>query len=295
MAALHGEKILEQAEHVTERYGISTGYDPLDNFLRGGGLLPGLLYTIGGRPGIGKSQFILNILLNMAQAKIPVALFSLELSKERVLKRLAYMIAGIDYLEHWQKKIEMSKRELKAIEEAIYLLQSLPIYIRDTVRLRPNQVRETMEQEQALGVQVIAIDYLHIMAPDGTQYGRERQIGATVEAVRDYSKDLNMACLLACQLNREVEEHAPYIPKLSNFRDSGAIEQVSFCVMGLYRQDYYSQAGMFNADEHDYIEWTPDGQPVLNKRMDVFILKNQDGQSGKASLNFDAPTGRINQ
>ncbi len=293
VAALHGQEILYHAEHVTERYGLSTGYDAVDSLLRGGGLLPGLLYTVGGRPGIGKSQLLLNILLNIAQGQTPVALFSLELSKERVLERLAYMIAEVDYLSHWREGREMGKSELKAIEEAIYLLKSLPIYIRDTVRLRPNQVRATMMEERDLGVQVIAVDYLHIMGADGATYGRERQIGATVEAVRDNAKDLGVACVLACQLNRAVEEHAPYIPSLNNFRDSGAIEQVSYVVMALYRQDYYAQAGMFNPDEHDYISWNPDGTPLLDGKMDVKILKNQDGAVGTAKLTFDAPTGRI--
>lgn len=293
VAALHGEEILHHAEHVTERYGLSTGYDAIDSLLRGGGLLPGLLYTVGGRPGIGKSQFLLNILLNIAQGRTPVALFSLELSKERVLERLAYMIAEVDYLDHWKNDRAMSKEELKAIEQAIFHLKSLPIYIRDTVRLRPNQVRETMMQERDLGVQVIAVDYLHIMGVDGTAYGRERQIGATVEAIRDNAKDLGVACLLACQLNRATEDIAPYIPHLGNFRDSGAIEQVSYVVMALYRQDYYAQAGMFNPDEHDYITWNPDGTPLLDGKLDVKILKNQDGAVGTATLNFNAPTGRI--
>lgn len=295
VVSIHGMDILKHANNVTKRYGISTGYDSIDGFFRGGGLLPGLTYSIGGRPGIGKSQFLLNILYNIACTGKPVALFSLELTKERVLERPAYMIAGIDYLYHFQAQQEMSKEELDGLEQTLYDLQKLPFYIRDTVRLTPTIVKQTLERERALGVEVVAIDYLHIMGLETASFNRERQIGTIVETVRDTTKQLGMACLLACQLNREVEINAPYTPSLANFRDSGAIEQVSFSVMALYRQDYYSLAGKFNEQEHDFIGWNPDGSPVMTGKMDVLVLKNQDGMTGKATVKFNAPTGRISK
>lgn len=292
LATLEGLNILARAKNVTKRYGISTGFNRLDNYLRGGGLLPGLTYILGGRPGMGKTYFLLNLAVNIARQDKPIAIFSLELSKERVLERLAYMISGIDFLGHWQAQKDMSNEQLDKLTSSIKELQELPIYIRDSVRIGAKEIKRALEIEAAQGIKVFMVDYLHIMGNDKNIWVREREIGTTIEALRDHAKTLNMIGIVASQLNRAVEDHAPFVPSLANFRDSGAIEQVAFCVLALYRKDYYMQAKMFQPEDEG-ANYGPDGEPILDGKLDVLILKNQEGGTGIAKLQFEGNTGII--
>jgi len=285
VAAVHGKGILDHARNITKRYGVSTGFNSLDAFLRGGGLLPGLLYSIGARPGMGKTNLLLNIAKSIAETGTPTAFFSLELSMERVLERLAYMESGIDYMQHWRDKQPLTDAEIKLLTTSIQRLQKLPIYVRDTPRLTASDIKDSLTRESHLGCKVALIDYLHILKSETKTFNREREVGKSVESIRDYAKELGIACVLACQLNRQVEESPPFTPALHSFRDTGTIEQVSFMVWALYRQDYYSQAGMLK-DEDGIV-------PALNHKLDVMILKNQDGPTGVVKLDFQGETGRI--
>jgi replicative DNA helicase len=285
IAVVEGPGILDRAKNVTKRWGLSSGFETLDNYLRGGGFTKGLTYIVGGRPGMGKTNVLLNMARNVAAEGNPIAIFSLELTKERVLERLAYMEAGIDLMYHWREKVDLSSEEIQKLTSAIQRLQKLPIHVRDSTRLTATDVRITLEREAELGIKLFLIDYLHIMGTETNTFNRERQIGTTIESVRDNAKNLNIPCVIACQLNRQVEEAAPFIPALKDFRDSGTIEQVAFMVLALYRRDYYYLQGLLGEDE---------GIVGVDNTLDMLILKNQDGPTGTATLKFDAATGRIN-
>ena len=284
----YGGEIERRAKNITERYGISTGWTELDNLLRGGGLLKGLLYVVGGRPGMGKTTFIQNLQVNVAKQGIPTIVFSLELGRERLLERLAYQEAGLDFMAHWRNREPLSEAQIQQIQVALRNLAKMPIYVQDTAGMTPGGITETLNFYHAeFGIKVMFIDYLHIMRNDGKIFGggREREIGTMVEAVRDCAKSLNIACVLASQLNREVESNAPFIPSLSNLRDSGSIEQVAYSVMALYRRDYYVMNGMLTDDDGE--------TPALNESLDVLMLKQQDGPLGTAHLRFTDGTGKV--
>lgn len=285
----YGGEIMRRAEKITERYGIGTGWDELDNLLRGGGLLKGLLYVVGGRPGAGKTTFMQNMAVNIARQQVPVAIFSCELSSERLLERLAYQEAGIDQSYHYRNKIPLNQTQLDHLRATLRELSTLPIFVQDTAGMTPSMIRDSMTKFRDIhGLQVMFIDYLHIMRPDGKIFGggREREIGIMVEVVRDTAKSLGIACVLASQLNRAGEEKAPFIPALANLRDSGSIEQVAYAVLALYRRDYYVLSGQMPVDD--------EGNTVaLDGSMDVIVLKQQDGSMGSAHLKFTSETGKV--
>lgn len=285
----HGGEIMRRAQNITERYGIGTGWQELDNLLRGGGLLKGLLYVVGGRPGMGKTTFMQNMAVNIARQGIPVAVFSCELTSQRLLERLAYQEAGINYAEHYRTGVPLSEAQLNGLRETIRELAKLPIYVQDTAGITPSGIASSMAQyRNQFGLKVMFIDYLHIMRPDGKIFGggREREIGTMVEVVRDTAKTLGIACVLASQLNRAGEDKPPFLPNLTNLRDSGSIEQVAYAVFALYRQDYYVQNGMMPADEEG-------NSPAMNESIDVIVLKQQDGPMGSAHLKFEEGTGKV--
>lgn len=285
-----GDEILHRARNITKRFGHSTGYKALDNLLRGGGVLPGLLYICAGRPGMGKTTFLLNLAHNFAAQEIPTVVFSLELNNLRLVERLAYQQSGIDYMEHWRTQSPLDAAEMERLEDALARLRSLPLFAKDTTGMTPGDVVRTMEYYgKTLGLKVMLIDYLHIMRPDDRVFGsREREIGVMVERIRDVAKNLNVTCILACQLNREVEESAPYFPMLRHLRDSGAIEQVAYSVWALYRKDYYVLNGMLVPDDE-----AADGIITLDNTLNVCLLKQQDGPTGTASLQYRAGVGKV--
>lgn len=285
-----GDEIVHRAENITKRFGHSTGLDPLDNLLRGGGLLPGLLYVCAGRPGMGKTTFLLNLAHNLALQDVPTVVFSLELSNLRLVERLAYQQAGIDYMEHWRSGVPLEAAQMERLHGALNDLKQLPLYAKDTTGMTPGDVVRTMESYgEKLGLQAMLIDYLHIMRPDDRVFGsREREVGVMVERIRDVAKTLNVTCVLACQLNREVEESAPYFPMLRHLRDSGAIEQVAYSVWALYRKDYYVLNGMLEPGEE-----ATDGIVTLDNTLQVCILKQQDGPTGTAALHYQAGVGKV--
>lgn len=289
IARKHGGELVRRAQNATERYGIGTGWQELDNLLRGGGLLQGLLYVVAGRPGMGKTTFMQNLAVNIARQNIPVAVFSCELSAARLLERIAYQEAGIDYAYHYRTGEPMSEAQVLHFTQTLRDLAKLPIYVQDTAGMTPSMIAQVMAKHRDLhGLKVMFIDYLHIMRPDGKIYGggREREIGLMVETVRDTAKQLNVACVLASQLNRAGEEHPPFIPQLNNLRDSGSIEQVAYAVMALYRSDYYVLNGSMPPDDDGNL-------PSLNESIDVIVLKQQDGPMGTAHLKFVDGTGKV--
>ena len=285
-----GDEILHRARNITQRFGFSTGFHALDNLLRGGGVQPGLLYICAGRPGMGKTTFLLNLANNFASQGIPTVVFSLELSNLRLVERLAYQHSGIDYMEHYRTGTPLDAAEMERLEGSLAHMRALPLYAKDTTGMTPGDVVRTMEfYGKVLGLKVMLIDYLHIMRPDDRVFGsREREIGVMVERIRDVAKNLNVTCVLACQLNREVEESAPYIPMLRHLRDSGAIEQVAYSVWALYRKDYYVLNGMMQSDEE-----AADGIITLDNTLNVCLLKQQDGPTGTAALQYQAGVGKV--
>lgn len=292
VAQEYGGEIIRRAKNITERYGMSTGWNELDNLLRGGGLLPGLLYIVAGRPGMGKTTLMQDLAVNLAKQGNPTIIFSLELTRSRLLERLAYQESGIDYMEHFRTGTDLSEAQIEQLRVAIRNLMELPVYVQDMAGITPGLVTETMNHyTQEYKLKAMFIDYLHIMRPDGRIYGggREREIGTMVEQIRDAAKQLGVTCVLASQLNRDVETASPFIPSLYHLRDSGSIEQVAYTVFGLYRRDYYVQRGMLKEtnDEGEPVE------PTLDGSIDVIVLKQQDGPTGTAHLKFVDATGKI--
>lgn len=285
----YGGELIRRGKNISERYGMSTGWNALDNMLRGGGLLPGLLYIVAGRPGMGKTTFMQNMALNIARQGTAVVVFSLEVSKERLLERMAYHEAGIDYMALQRSGQNMSEGQVEAFTNALLRLAELPVYIKDSAGMTPNTVADTLRAwKSEHDFKVMFVDYLHIMRIDERIFGggREREIGTLVERIRDEAKEQGIACVLLSQMNRETEHTPPFIPALSNLRDSGSIEQVAYCVMALYRRDYYVIAGMMPPDE--------DGnQAALDEVLDVMVIKQQDGPQGTAKLHFIDGTGRM--
>jgi replicative DNA helicase len=265
-----------------------TGLRSLDAKLTGGGLLPGKLYTIGGATSSGKSSLIRWILKCQAEAGIRVCLLSLEQDRDEVWEEVTYALARIDPNSHEQYGLPLDGEELPRFHDAIEQLgnQFSNFHVNDRPRLRPSDIRLILAKLKAdhPDLAVVAIDYLHLMAPDVElkQETAQDRLSKIVTAVRDIAKEYNVACLLGSQLTKEAtnrQANADLRPKLQHFRDTGVITQVSYCVFGLYTHDYAVKNGMLDVPPEDFLKGVTPAQDARNT-MEIGILKQQRGEHG---------------
>lgn len=244
---IHGNRLMP---------GITTGFKRLDRAI--GGWEKGMYYVVMGRPSIGKSQFMICSAL-AATPENPVGIFSLEMTKSQITTRLAYMLAGEnkDEVEQWLydtqfvkeeseagKRIKKRKTEIEeAVTDAIVIVNEMPIYIDDRATLTTANITARIEKKKAeRNLGVVFIDHLGKANDSGNNlYEKTTFISGRLAQL---AKDCNIPVVALCQLNRESESkdrRADRRPRLSDARDTGAIEQDARVVLGLYRDDYYTE------------------------------------------------------
>jgi replicative DNA helicase len=249
---------------------IATGLVDLDRILDGGLYKP-FTYVIGGRPGMGKSALALDMALHAARAGYRVAIFSLEMSKKQVTDRLLAKLSNISLSALKKGEVEaVLKQYHKAVDE----LGGLSIRVDDRPGIGAGYVITSCQRLQAIGQgpDLVVVDHLHLMQDDrGGQ--REVQIyGNITEDITNGSKQLGVATVLLAQLNRGVEEQNNKRPKMSDFRESGRIEENAYAMIGLFRDAYYNQELSNKPNEAEAV-----------------VIKNRDGEQGTAHL-FWHPT-----
>ena len=190
---------------------------------------------------MGKSAFVLNIATNAAlKAKVPVAIFSLEMSKEQMVNRILCSEAMVD-----SNKVRTGKLDdddWVKLAEAIGPLSEAEIYIDDTPGISVMEIRakcRKLKLEKNIGL--IVIDYLQLIQGTGKRNAsREQEISEISRSLKILAKELDVPVIALSQLSRAAEQRADHRPMLSDLRESGAIEQDADIVMFLYRDDYYN-------------------------------------------------------
>lgn len=256
--------------------GVPTGYKDLDNTLAG--LQRSDLFILAARPSMGKTALALNIAHNVAvQAKEPVLVFSLEMSKEQLVDRLLSMESGVDA---WALRTgNLTDADFEKIGQAMGALSEAPIFIDDTPGITVSDLRTKARREahqRRLGL--IIVDYLQLMSGGskfGGDFNRVQEISEISRGLKRVARELNVPLMALSQLSRSVESRSPQIPQLADLRDSGSIEQDADVVAFIYREDYYN--------------------PETDRKniTDVLIKKHRNGPTGGVELYFDREKQRF--
>jgi len=229
------DRIDQLSQRPDEIFGVPTGLIDLDKIL--GGLQKSDLLIIAGRPGMGKTGFMLSVAKNAAQKhRKHVAVFSLEMSNEQLIQRLIAQETGIDtqrlrtgqlYDDEWEK-----------FNAAIEVLSNTHIWLDDTPAITPLSLRtkcRRLHMEHQLDL--IIVDYLQLMAGDARTENRVQEVSYISRNLKVLARELNVPVLVGAQLSRAVEQRADKRPVLSDLRESGSLEQDSDIVMFIHRPD----------------------------------------------------------
>lgn len=269
------EKIEYRYEHKDELTGVPTDFYELDAILNG--LQRSDLIILAARPAMGKTAFALNIAQNVAlKAKVPVAIFSLEMSKDQLMQRMLCSEAEVD--SQRVKTGNMQSKDWEKLANAMNEFAQAPIYIDDTSGCTITDIRAKCRrlkmQEKNLGL--ILIDYLQLMESAGRE-DRMQQISAISRGLKILAKELDVPVLALSQLSRAVESRTDKRPMLSDLRESGSIEQDADIVMFIYRDEYYRKA---EDDEDETIKAQSKGES------EIIIAKHRNGSVGTVKLLF---------
>ena len=231
------EELYNQKQHIT---GVATGFVDLD--YKTAGLHNSDLVLIAARPAMGKTAFAVNIATNAAvRGNVPVAMFSLEMSKEQLVNRILCSEAMVDSNKVRTGKIE--DEDWIKIAGAIGPLSEAQMFIDDTPGISINEIRvkcRKLELEKNIGL--VVIDYLQLVQGTGKRgSSREQEISEISRSLKILAKEINVPVIALSQLSRAAEQRPDHRPMLSDLRESGAIEQDADIVMFLYRDDYYNE------------------------------------------------------
>jgi replicative DNA helicase len=250
--------------------GISTGYTELDKMTAG--LQPGDLIIVAGRPSMGKTTFALNIGENAAiSANRPVAIFSMEMSREQLAFRMISSLGRVD--QGHMRTGNFGDEDWARINSAIAQMKSAPIFIDDSGSLTPTEVRARARRlardcEKQGGLGLIVVDYLQLMQVAGNKENRATEISEISRSLKALAKELRVPVIALSQLNRGVEQRTDKKPVMSDLRESGAIEQDADLIMMIYREEVY--------------------EPDTPRKgiADIIIAKQRNGPTGEVHLTF---------
>jgi replicative DNA helicase len=226
-------------EHRDEPLGVPTGFYDLDKLL--GGLQKSDLLIIAGRPGSGKTGFMLSVAKNAAQLhKKHVAVFSLEMSNEQLVQRLIAQETGID--SQRLRLGDIKDDEWPLFVQAANVLSDSRIFLDDTPALSPLQLRAKCRRlDQEYGLDLVIVDYLQLMQGEGRSENRVQEVSYISRHLKTLARELNVPVLAGAQLSRAVEQRTDKRPVLSDLRESGSLEQDSDIVMFIHRADLYEK------------------------------------------------------
>ena len=264
------EQIEQRFNNKDDLVGVTTGFYDLDAITSG--LQKSDLIILAARPSMGKTAFALNLAQNVAmKGKKGVAIFSLEMPKQQLVKRMLCAEAEVEANRVTSGNLQ--PRDWEKLVEAMTRLSEARIYIDDTSSITSIDIkakcRRLMMEEKELGL--IVIDYLQLMEGGGNPNDRNQQISAISRSLKGLARELDVPIIALSQLSRGVESRPDKRPMMSDLRDSGAIEQDADIVMFIYRDEYY------NKDD------------VNNKgKAEVILAKHRNGAVGTIELLFQS-------
>lgn len=244
--------------------GLPTGFHEFDQ--KTSGLHPSDLILVAARPSMGKTSFVLNIAQYVAlRQKVPVAIFSLEMSKEQLVQRMLSSEANVEL-----QKIRtgnLNEEDWLKLVRAAGPLSQAPIYIDDTGGLSVMEIRSKarrLKMEKGLGL--LVIDYLQLMSGRGRAENRQQEISEISRSLKALARELKVPVIALSQLSRAPEARTQHRPMLSDLRESGAIEQDADLVVFIYRDEYYNP----DTDKKNIAE--------------IIIAKQRNGPTGTVEL-----------
>ena len=229
------DALYDKKEAIT---GTPTGFPDLDKLTAG--FQSADLIIIAARPAVGKTAFALNIAQNVAiRHKIPVAIFSLEMSKDQLAQRMLCSEAEVDAQR--LKTASLSDTGWKKLTRALGRLSEAPIFIDDSASLTSTEIRakaRRLKIERGLGL--VIVDYMQLMRGRQRVENRVQEISEIARSLKTLARELEVPVVALSQLSRAVEQRTDRIPRLSDLRESGEIEQTADVVMFIHREDYYN-------------------------------------------------------
>jgi replicative DNA helicase len=232
------EDLYSRKELIT---GVATGFDKLDDLTSG--LQNSDLIIIAGRPSMGKTAFALNIAQNAAlESQTPVAVFSLEMSKEQLAFRLLAAEARVD--SQRLRKGFLGETDWPKLTTAAGRLSDAPLYIDDTPAITVLEMKAKSRRLKAdKGLGLIVVDYIQLMrGGGGFRDSREQEISEISRSLKALAKELSLPVIALSQLNRQVESRTNRRPQMADLRESGAIEQDADVIAFIYRDEVYNKS-----------------------------------------------------
>jgi replicative DNA helicase len=233
------DTIDELSKRDEEIFGVPTGFIDLDRLLSG--LNASDLLIVAGRPGQGKSGFLMSVARNAAVThKKHIAVFSLEMSNEQVAQRMISQETGIDAQRLRTGKL--SDEEWPKFTHSIEMFSGTKLFLDDTPAVTPLQLRTKCRRlHMEYGLDLVIIDYLQLMGGDTRNDNRVQEVSYISRSLKVLARELNVPVLTAAQLSRAVEQRSDKRPVLSDLRESGSLEQDADIVMFIYRPDQYEK------------------------------------------------------
>jgi replicative DNA helicase len=259
------EKLYEKKQLIT---GVPTGYEELDKLTSG--FQQSDLVIIAGRPSMGKTALAINVAQNAAiEMEVPVAIFSLEMSKEQLAIRMLSSEARVD--SQRLRKGFLGETDWPKLTTAAGRLSDASIYIDDTPAISVLEMKaksRRLKAENGLGL--IVLDYLQLMRGRDSSMPREQEISEISRSLKALAKELDVPVVALSQLNRQVEARTDKRPYLADLRESGAIEQDADVILFIYRDEVYNRS-----------EDNPE-----KGLAEIIVGKQRNGPTGKVKLTF---------
>jgi len=233
------DRIDQLSQRPDEIYGVPTGFIDLDKLL--GGLQQSDLLIVAGRPGTGKTAFMLTVAKNAAQIhKKHIAIFSLEMSNEQLVQRLISQETGID--SHRLRTGKLTEDEWPLFTHAVEVLGDTKIFLDDTPSLTPLQLRTKCRRlHLEYRIDLVILDYIQLMGSGTRSENRVQEVSYISRNLKILARELNVPVLAAAQLSRAIEQRADKEPQLSDLRESGSLEQDADIVMFINRPEMYEK------------------------------------------------------
>jgi replicative DNA helicase len=260
------DRIDQLSRRGEETYGVPTGFTDIDRLL--GGMQPSDFLIVAGRPGSGKTAFMLSAAKNAAQIhKKHVAVFSLEMSGEQLVQRMIAQETGID--SQRLRTAKLKEDEWALLAHAIEVLSNTVVFLDDTPALTPLQMRTKCRRlHLEYGLDLILVDYLQLMSSGTRSENRVQEVSYISRNMKVMARELNVPVLAAAQLSRAVEQRADKEPQLSDLRESGSLEQDADIVMFIHRPELY------------------DKETLLKNIAQIKVAKHRNGPIGTVELVF---------
>jgi replicative DNA helicase len=252
--------------------GLPTGFIDLDRLTAG--FQPSDLVVIAARPGMGKSSFMLSIVLHLAlNEKVPLAIFSLETSKKQLALRMLSMFSGVPLQNIRQGFVR--DEDLEKIGNAALELSSKSIYIDDNPNLTTTELRiKSKKLKKEKGVEIIFVDYLQLLGVPYRRISRQEEVAEISRNLKALAKELQIPVVALAQLSRQVEQRSDKRPQLADLRESGQIEQDADLIIFIHRPEVYKK--------HP--------PPEEEGLAEIIVAKQRQGPTGIVKLAFDKDT-----